>query len=202
MTTQQQQKQKRQGNNSLSLSPSLHRNSKSLRSAASTTCLNSNMSLSLPPPTSVVHDEMHALVDNINCSIDDDVVVGPIYGLLRDDAEEQQECDNSDNSNNSDKNKNSNSVALSRRKSKYGDRVKSVDALFVDMYVLNAANGLLEYNSNWRQEWDASVTARRAERAAMTRRGGRRRVSPLPAAFSDVASTTRGSSRARYSTAA
>ena len=201
MTTQQQQKQKRQGN-SLSLSPSLHRNSKSLRSAASTTCLNSNMSLSLSPPTSVMHDELHALVDNINCSIDDDVVVGPIYGLLKDDAEEQQECDNSDNSNNSDKNKNNNSVAFSRRKSKYGDRVKSVDALFVDMYVLNAANGLLEYNSDWRQKWDASVTARRAERAARARRGGRRRVSPLPAAFSDVASTTRGSSRTRYSTAA
>ena len=156
------------------------------------------MSSSLPPPTSVVHDELHALADNINCSFDDDVVVGPIYELLKDGAGEQQECENSDNNNKN----SSNNVVLSRRKSKYGDRIKSVDALFVDMYVLNASNGLLEYNSNWRQEWDASVTTRRAERAARTRRGGRRRVSPLPAAFSDVASTTRGSSRDRYSTAA
>ena len=115
------------------------------------------MSSSLPPPTSVVHDELHALADNINCSFDDDVVVGPIYELLKDGAGEQQECENSDNNNKN----SSNNVVLSRRKSKYGDRIKSVDALFVDMYVLNASNGLLEYNSNWRQEWDASVTTRR-----------------------------------------
>ena len=166
MTTQEQQMQRRQGS-PLPSSP--------FRSSSSS---NINKPSSLPS-TSIEH-ELHSLADSINCNIKVDDVVSPIYELLKEDSGEQQESENTDDNKN-----NRNNVAFPSRKSRYGDRIKAVDALSVGMYVLNASNGLLEYNPNWRQEWTERAGAR-------TRRGGRRRVSPPPA------STTRRPRRRRH----
>ena len=161
-------------------------------------------SISSLPLTSVVR-ELHALADNINYIstpalppleriTNEEMVVGPIYGLLKDDddnnTDDAEEREGNDTNNKDNRAAEAAAVqttttttATTPRKTEYGGRIKAVDALSVAMYTIDDASDLFEYNPNWRQEWEASVTTRRADRAARTsRRGGRpRRVSPLPA---------------------
>ena len=107
--------------------------------------------------------------------LEDVGVVGPLYGILNNnDDDSSTACTHHRIS--------SSSSSPARRKPKYGDRAKTVDACSVGMFVFDDKTGLVKYNHNWH-----------SESATMTRRDGRRRpaASSLPSTSSDdVASTS------------
>ena len=107
--------------------------------------------------------------------LEDVGVVGPLHGILN---------NNDDDSSTACTHHRTSSCSSSpyRRKPKYGDRAKTVDACSVGMFVFNETIGLVEYNPNWR-----------SESATMTRRVGRRRpaTSSLPSTSSDDVASTR-----------
>ena len=118
--------------------------------------------------------------------LEDVGVVGPLHGILNnnDDDDSSTACTHNRIS--------SSSSSPARRKPKYGDRAKTVDACSVGMFVFDDKTGLVKYNHNWH-----------SESATMTRRVGRRRpaTSSLPSTSSDDVASTR-SNKSEHSRAA
>ena len=107
--------------------------------------------------------------------LEDMGVVGPLHGILNNnDDDSSTACTHHRIS--------PSSSSPARRKPKYGDQAKTVDACSVGMFVFDNKTGLVKYNHNWH-----------SESATMTRRVGRRRpaTSSLPSTSSDDVASTR-----------